>query len=530
MKNMKKASALLLALVMVLALAAPVLAAPATETGMITIDNGVGGQTYQVYRIFDLSYGGTADNDENAPHTYTVADKWQAFFAEGAPGLDYVEIDSTGAVTWIEGKDPAKFAEAALAFATAEETAIASDGTDTTGGDAYDEQNYVVEFKGLPLGYYLIDSSLGALCTLDSVNRNVTVHEKNERPTLEKDIPDPSGLKVGDSVAYKVTVEAKRGAIDYVVTDTMTNLEFNNDIVVTIGEGENATVVDEENYTVVSRTDGFTLTFDNDYLRQLTAGLKETESVRLVVSYTGTITPEALSAPDPVTNKAQLNYGDNGTPTSTPEKEVPTYLYDFDLTKTNSANELLAGAVFQLKDANDKVISLVLENGAYRPAILSGDNKDTEGVVTEITTNQNDVISFKGFGKGTYVLEEIAPPTGYNKLKTPVTFEIRPIKDAQDKDTNQANIVTVNDKGEEVISSLKATVVPGTPASGEGEDATPATPATATGGVQVVNFTGAELPSTGGIGTTMFYVIGGVLIVGAAILLITKKRMSGEEQ
>lgn len=492
MKNLKKLASLLLVLVMVFALAAPALAVDEATTGSITISNAVAGQTYNVYKVFDLSYGGSdVDGDENAPHTYTVADGWEAFFSKDGDGLNYVAINNFGGVTWktdVAESKAAEFAEKALAFAT--ENGIQPVATRELAGDPTKDPDQEITFEGLALGYYLIDSSLGSLCTLDSTNKNVTVVEKNEKPSITKEIPQPEGLKVGDAVEYKIVVKAMRGATKYVVTDTMTNLTFNQESL-KVQHMVDGVLTDypSDQYTLVPEESGFILTFKDEYLKGITDALESENAHEITITYTGTITTAALEY-DEINNTAKLEFGDKGNPDSTPDKDVSTPLYSFDLVKTDSENKLLNGAVFQLTDSEGNEISLVFDeaNGYYRPAVES-DTADT--IVNQVTTNDTNVLTFKGFGEGTYYLEEIMPPDGYNKLKDPVVVEV-----------NRDNSATMNADG---------------------------TVWTA-GGVHVINLTGAELPNTGGIGTTLFYIVGGLLIVGAAVLLVTKKRMSGEEQ
>ena len=107
---------------------------------------------------------------------------------------------------------------------------------------------------------------------------------------------------------------------------------------------------------------------------------------------------------------------------------------------------------------------------------------------TEVTTDANGSASFEGLKAGTYYLVETLAPSGYNLLTEPIEVIIAP--------------TTAEGSAEAVYADVTS---------------------------EVANSTGSLLPSTGGIGTTIFYVLGGVLVLGAAILLITKKRMSRAE-
>lgn len=533
MKNMKKLASLLLVLVMVLALAAPAMAAgPDPETGgKIVVKNAVPGQTYTLYKLFDLSYGGNAEDVENAnaPHTYTVNENWKEFINQNTINGVYVDVDAQGYVTWHQNKetvdgevkmvnaDPAEFAKLALAYAKA--NSIANQGSQEAPAAAEGETISTVTFGNLPLGYYLIDSSLGALCALDTTNATANVTEKNEKPKEDKEVTNPEGLKVGDTVEYKITVTVAAGAENYVVHDTMSKgLTFNtSSLAVKIGEN----AVDTENYTYTYAQEGapledkctFEVKFENDYMKTLEVGTV------ITLTYKATINPDAVKV-DTVTNKTHLDYGDGNTVNTTPEQNVPTPLYSFDMVKISSKKALLSGAEFQLLDKRGTAISLVdMGNNQYRPAV-EGDTSSTDTIITN-----DKAITFVGFSSGTYQLKETKAPTGYNLLKDPVQIEI-----TENEEKTQATLtvgestqtigVDVNDNTK---NHFAATV---TPTNETGEDADQNT---IVDGVQIVNLTGAELPSTGGIGTTLFYIVGGLLIVGAAVLLITKKRVSGEQ-
>lgn len=369
------------------------------------------------------------------------------------------------------------------------------------------------------MGYYLIDSSLGALCALDTTNATANVTEKNEKPKEDKEVTNPEGLKVGDTVEYKITVTVAAGAENYVVHDTMSKgLTFNtSSLAVKIGEN----AVDTENYTYTYAQEGapledkctFEVKFENDYMKTLEVGTV------ITLTYKATINPDAVKV-DTVTNKTHLDYGDGNTVNTTPEQNVPTPLYSFDMVKISSKKALLSGAEFQLLDKRGTAISLVdMGNNQYRPAV-EGDTSSTDTIITN-----DKAITFVGFSSGTYQLKETKAPTGYNLLNGPVQIEI-----TENENKTQATLtvgestqtigVDVNDNTK---NHFAATVTP-TNATEEDADQN-----TIVGGVQIVNLTGAELPSTGGIGTTLFYIVGGLLIVGAAVLLITKKRVSGEQ-
>ena len=164
MKHAKSFLALLLALTMALTLSIAVFADG--ETGSITIDNAVNGQTYTIYRLLDLeSY-----NAQSGAYAYKAAAKWSAFVDSNDVKGIYLNVDKQGYVTWVAGADAAAFAKLAQKYAA--DNAIANEGSQKAAGTS-------VKFETLQLGYYLVDSTLGTLCSLDTTNPTVTIKEKN---------------------------------------------------------------------------------------------------------------------------------------------------------------------------------------------------------------------------------------------------------------------------------------------------------------------------------------------------------------
>ena len=213
MKYIKRTLALLLAVVLVLALS---ISAFAVDTnGSIKVDNAVVNKTYTLYRIFDLD----SHNTDYSAINYKVSAKWANFFVTGAEGLNYVTIDDMGYVTWKDGANAADFAAAAIAYATA--NGIANDGQQKATGS-------IVEFTNLPLGYYLVQSDLGALCSLDTTMPNVTIKEKNGKPTVDKEVEEngvygkTNDANIGDTVNFKTTITVTDGnPVAYILHDKM---------------------------------------------------------------------------------------------------------------------------------------------------------------------------------------------------------------------------------------------------------------------------------------------------------------------
>ena len=480
-KAMKKLMAALLAVAMVCAMAIPAFAAEGgttAGTGSITIEKAAVGETYTIYKMFDLnSYDVGAGT-----YSYTVDSNWAAFFATGAEGARYITLKN-GHPTWVEGAEPADFAKAALAYAT--EKPITATKTATADSDT-------VSFTGLDLGYYLVDTSLGALCGLDTTKPNVTINEKNQVPGIDKEVKGSDGswvtentAKIGDTVNYKVTITVQTANNRYVLHDTMSDgLTFNKDSVkVTV----NNTVVDATNhYRLVTENIGgetFNIKFEDSYIATLAAGTK------IEVTYSAVVNANAKVDSKENTNEAYLVYGSNH---KTTHEKTNTNLYQFDLIKyCGTSGKLLGGAQFKLYDAetNGTEIKLVKNaDGTYRVATA------TETPVAYIETVAGETVKISGLDKKVYWLDEIVPPAGYNGLTERVEVDLQ----TSSKNADPTKI----DAGKIDVAN-----------------------AAQVGGVAVMNNAGTTLPGTGGIGTTIFYVVGGGLMVAAAILLITKKRM-----
>ena len=498
MKYVRKSLALLLALILVLALGGTAFATQeGTLTGgSITIKDAVPEQIYKAYQILYIeSYSGVSEtnkdelgNPTGGNYAYKANSAWETWLRTQT---SYVSFDDQGYVTWVEGADAAAFAKAAQVEAakmTADATATAPAATE---GATYS----TVTFSDLKLGYYLVDTTLGTLCSLDTTNPNVTMEEKNEAPTNVKTVQEDSNdvwgatndADIGQTVNFKSTITAQAGAENYVFHDTMSaGLTYGRATGITL----NGTAVDASNYTVVTEglTDG--CTFEVRFTQPFCDTLKAND--KIVISYTATLNDKAVVGLPGNPNESKLSYGDMGDATHTPSGTTPpstttTYTWDVDVfkyTKTDETETALAGAKFTLSKSADgsNPIALVSKgNNVYRVA-KTGET----GTVTEITTDTTGTFTIQGLDADTYYLTETAAPAGYNKLSGAVT-------------------IVIGENG----------VVNGTTEAPQGVDE-----------VKVLNQSGTELPSTGGMGTTIFYVLGSILVVGAAVLLVTRKRMS----
>lgn len=501
MKTTRRLLCALLALTLVLALAGTAFAAGGT-TGTITIQNAISGQSYSIYKIFDLeSYSGE-DNEADRTYSYKVDTAWKGFFAEKAPGAAYITLNDQGYIikSNLMASNAETFAKDALAWAK---------NNTITATATQEAQTSSVTFDNLSLGYYLLDSTMGTLCSLDTIQPDATIQEKNTAPTLEKKIveggadKDANSVTIGDTVQYKATIHAHKGAYGYVFKDTMAaGLTLQADTIkVKVGDTELSGTGENKHYTLnTNSADGltFTITFEQSYLDTIA------QDTDIVITYDGILNENAVIGGDGNTNTAKLAYGEKST--ETPDAVVRTYTYTFNVLKYTQNKDKpekkpLAGAKFKLfkegeagKPAGDP-IQLVAEtpvtgDPVYRVATGAQIGNNVVSKVVEIETQNTGAFIINGLDAGTYYLMETQAPTGYNKLKDPVKIEII--------EGTQPGTVTVKNGGVEATN----------------------------GKIEVENNTGTELPSTGGMGTTIFYIIGSVLVIGAVVLLVTKKRMS----
>ena len=478
MRNTKTLVGLLLALVMVFAVSAVMAEG---ETGSITINDAVVGQTYTLYQILDLeSYNASAN-----AYAYKATTAWNTFINSDAIKGTYVEVDAQGYVTWKDGADAAAFAKATQKYA--KDNSIANQGSVTA-------TTTTVSFTGLDLGYYLVDTTLGTLCSLDTTNPNVTMEEKNEVPTNVKTVEEDSTGKygekndadIGQTVNFKSTITAQAGAENYVFHDKMSEgLTYTGVTGITL----NGAVVAESNYEVTAPAadgDTFDVTFTQAFCDTLKANDK------IVVSYTATLNEKAVIAGAGNPNTSKVSYGVKDGTTSepsgtTPPSETTTYTWDLDVLKYANGDEskVLKDAEFVLlNSAKTKVATIVngkVTGWADVPAAVDGTIAWPTNTV--LTTGENGKIEIDGLDADTYYLREVKAPAGYNKLPDDVSIVIT---GATKGDNDELTYTTVLAK--------------------------------------VNNQSGTELPSTGGIGTTIFYVAGGVLVIGAAALLIAKRK------
>ena len=221
MKALKKVLALCLAAILLLALCP---AAFAEGTATIQVTNALAGETYTLYRIFDVN-GVITDGGTITNASYVANLEWRSVIPtlKNGSGEPYITLDSNYApadVTNLEA-DSAGFAAAAIKYATEHPDSFTSSKTSQTASGA------TVTFAGLPLGYYLLDSTVGSLCSLDTAYQTVTINDKNEVPTVDKMVREGQSFgsrntaKIGDTVEFKSVITLKTGTENLVFHDKM---------------------------------------------------------------------------------------------------------------------------------------------------------------------------------------------------------------------------------------------------------------------------------------------------------------------
>lgn len=537
MNKASKLLSLLLVLTIVFSLSVTALAA---DTYTITI-NGSGStdkHTYEAYQIFsgDLHDPNLA-KEENEPTQPLILSniKWGSGVNTKADGFDADFPESAAKVA-----ESLKNATDAQEFAQKIARYLSSTKYTSTGSNA---DNYTI--TNLPAGYYLVKDSSNMQGTNDfataymmKVVSDVTATPKGDKPTLAKEVKVQkdgkwnniqAGYQIGDTVEFRVIASVPNIAFGYTkytytITDTMSsgltsNVEGKSDISIKIND---ANVLDEKYYEVTVDGNAFTVAIN------IKAALDEnviSATNALYVYYTAELNETAEyyghDPEDVSSNTASLTYPNDPNSNSTgktPDAVVKVWTFPTTITKVDGkevdgAFKKLDGAKFVLStqsnlkiedldlDKNDNpqnkehLIAFYTGEGAIAPYEIATSEKIKVGTdITYVFEIGSSTIA--GLGEKTYYLYEIKAPDGYNLLAEPVKFTIH---------MPEGDI-----SGFGIFPSLTL-----------GNNEEPETHF----GFNIANNSGATLPETGGIGTTLFYVIGALLVVGAGVLLVTKKRM-----
>lgn len=512
MKKMKKFLSLVLTVAMVVAMGITTFAAG--TTGYIISVNNESNHTYEVYQIFTGTYADGKLSDI----------KWGKNGNNNGTAVTEGQLVPTNVLNDIEknakGSDNAKLA-------------VIEKYADLTAANAFGTVSKDHALTDVPAGYYLIKDVNRSVSGNDAyttylvqvVNENVTVNPKSEVPSVDKQVQDETAdaekgavdgwgetadHAINESFQFKLiaTVPNDEDMDAYThyqmkFNDTMSaGVTFEKIDSVKITDAQKADhVLSASDYKVEGVTSGdagktWSLTID-DLMKH---GITSPKNVKVEVVYSAHLNENAVvnnTTPNN-SNKVGLEYSNNpkwdgtGTPDKgkTQEDTVFVFTYEIDNTKVDKTNHdtKLAGAEFELKknSADGEVIKLAYNNGVYVP--------NTTGNAKLTSAENTGAFNIKGLDVGTYYLVETKAPEGYSTCN-PIQVKIEATH-AEDNDGATASaVIKINGNKNQT-------------------------------GVTVENVKQSILPSTGGIGTTIFYVIGGILMVGAGVILVSRRRRS----
>ena len=514
MKHMKKLVTLLLALIMALALVVP---ASAATTYTITINNAAAGHTYEAYQIFA---GDLTVQDKNKILTEITWGSGVSATGQKALGDASAKADS--------------LTDKASAIAFAKEVAPYLQAPTASG--AQESGKYTI--SGLAAGYYLVKDKNNTLTAKDDfytayimkVVGDVTAAPKGDKPSMVKKVKhnetDTYGPvadhQIGDRVNFSVNCVipdiSSYTKYNFIIHDTMeTSLTPDFTAENYIGKifinDNKSREVDKKYYTMQLDKNSFALTIN---VKKLLDDGVATTGETIVCYYDAILNEKAKLYPEgPNVNTAYLEYSNNPNSESetgkTPESKVYVWSFTTGINKVNESGTALTGAKFVLSQKGTLKVADMKCSGAGVPKTTTNliklvkiDAKTYRVATAADTSNTTYVIdagnvTIKGLDDAiNYYLYETLAPAGFNILKDPVKFKIT---------------AAYNEDGSKLADD-NPTVTVGTGVASTAMK------------FNVVNQSGATLPETGGVGTTLFYIIGGVLMVGAAVLLVTRKRMN----
>ena len=507
MKTIKKLMTLVLSIAMVLAMGVTAFADDASGTYTITINNGAAGHIYEAYQIFtgDL-FKGTLSNIEWGNGINDTG--------KGALGSAKTKAEN------LSGKDESDAKTFSKEVAPYLQNAITSTGKS-------DDGKYTI--SGLHAGYYLVKDQNNSLNSADDfytayimkVVGDVTATPKGKKPSFEKKIKDTndttgetSGWQdsadydIGDDVPFQLKGIVAGNYDEYsqyyfAFHDVEEEgLTFKKDTIKVYVDGTQIQsgyrLVLDPNHTVDNKDCTFDVVFDN--LKDITA--VKAGSI-ITVEYTSELNEKANLGSQGNVNAAKLEFSNNpnagqeGSKGQTPWDNVIVFTYKVVVNKyANSVDQddlsknKLAGAEFTLEK------------------VLKDNSKKTIGVVK---SEDGTSFTFKGLDDGKYILTETKTPAEYNTI-APITFIVNADHTIMWDGSNRTG----------VLKSLTGTAESGEITFTANEDKSELA-------TNVINKKGSQLPETGGMGTTIFYVVGTILVLAAVVLLITKKRMHADK-
>lgn len=575
MKKLKKLAAVLLSLAMTAMLAIPALAAGEYS---ITIQNDKAGHTYEAYQIFagDVSSDEAQEGNAEGPILSNITwgsgvdanqleELLAALKADETIGAKFAGIENAGdAAAVADALDDAPAAEAA-AFAEIAAGFLAAAPTGQTNTHV-NNTHYII--NALPAGYYLVKDQDGSLeGDADSATEyivqvlgNVTMDPKDsDIPTVEKKVAeerkyqqdggygtfynDVADWNIGDRVPFKLIGSipdmSDYDTYTYVFHDTLSaglTLDMNSfDVYVAHEKNEDPVAlgwaeIPADEYTLTQTADGFTLAIDD---LKVFPYVNEPDRDYILVFYDAILNENAEIGLDGNPNNVSLEFSNdpNGEGTGrTAEDTAIVFTYELDGTKVDGENvdTKLEEAQFVLLNGGKTEAAMVV-NGKMTGWVkvyseAEGENLQMPATYEEwverygennviLSSDENGAFNISGLDDGTYYLREIKAPAGYNLLEEDVKVVIS---------AATANGQTWNSTAADAFTALTI--------SANDAEAVDGNLDTGIVNVTVANNQGTTLPETGGIGTTIFFVLGGVLVVGAGILLIVRLRMRAENK
>lgn len=456
--------------------------------GKVTVTNVKPGETYKIFKILTLE---SFDETKRAYSYIRNGDSWDGFINSSA-ARNYIDINNDGYVTF---KDDQKneigarnFGLLAMEYAKKNnipsiKTAIASDKK--------------VVFENLPLGYYLVETSTGRACSIDTTHPEVEIRDKHASPSVSKLVANGgtisnnkkrNSMNRGDNVFFETIINVKPHVTNYCLHDYMDSyLKYNSVLKDGIAYYSNEKNESQKRKTLVKGTDyvattktnddcNFHVTFTDSFYKKYQDDIDSGKLTQIYIKYLVILSDDA-PIDTPLVNTSYLTYGENSR---TEESKTQTFTYSIPIFKYTGYNKALAGAKFILsKDSNPT------EGNALKFTQAGSNYSYNKNGNVTLTSYSDGKINIKGIQADTYYLKEIEAPKGYNLIKTPIKIVVT-------SDTDGKGVVKVDN---DVVDQ-----------------------------VNVLNNYGSLLPSTGGMGTTLIYAIGCILVLSSGVVLFLKRR------